>query len=209
MTATRGRAPQTNDDIAERRIPEILNAAEALVATHGYDGLRLRDVSREAGVSIGMIQHYFATRDELVRETMRAASERRVNSWSKVGNDKNGPVEQFVALLDDAIADRHRCCVWLETCAASVRHPELRDDVRRTQDAWREALRRVIEIGAESGVFAPRGKPQDTIGVLVALIDGLILQEASEDRDEAEHVSRIDVLREYGLLLVGYGEHAG
>lgn len=58
------------DALAGQRRGEVLDAAEPLLAAHGYDALRLRDVSRAAGVSIGLIQHYLRGR-VLVRAAAR------------------------------------------------------------------------------------------------------------------------------------------
>ena len=57
--------------VLEPRKIQIMEATERLIAEYGFDGLRLRDVSKTAGVSIGMIQHYFETRDGLVLEGTR------------------------------------------------------------------------------------------------------------------------------------------
>jgi len=59
-------------------------AAEQLLAVHGFDAMRLRDVAQQARVSIGLIQHYFNTRDELLFETMRTASRRRAQQWVRL-----------------------------------------------------------------------------------------------------------------------------
>src|SRR4051794_37582157 len=86
VTLAQGEAGRSRDDLIEERRAAIISAAEKLLAVHGFDALRLRDVSKEAGVSIGLIQHYFTTRDELLYETMRVASERRAEQWSRLGS---------------------------------------------------------------------------------------------------------------------------
>lgn len=55
----------------KRRDPEearrlILDAAERVLAARGPDAVGLRDVAAEAGVSHGLITHYFGTYDALV-----------------------------------------------------------------------------------------------------------------------------------------------
>ena len=45
-------------DLVEERRAAIMAAAEQLLAVHGFDAMRLRDVAQQAGVSIGLIQHY-------------------------------------------------------------------------------------------------------------------------------------------------------
>lgn len=43
----------------------ILDAAEALFAHHGYDGVTLRAVARQAGVDLALISYYFGPKQQL------------------------------------------------------------------------------------------------------------------------------------------------
>lgn len=169
----------------ERRREQLLQAAEELVAVHGFDALRLRDVASHAGVSIGMIQHHFTTRDELLRETMRRASETRVEEWAKLAEGHTSPRAQLRALLTGAVRDVHRCRVWIETCAASTRHEELLADVQRTQEIWKGTLRSAVEAGTARGEFSPRLPTAELAGLLVKLIDGSSLSVATDTRGES------------------------
>lgn len=193
----------SRDDLVEERRAAIMDAAEQLLAVYGFDAMRLRDVAQQAGVSIGLIQHYFNTRDELLFETMRMASHRRAHQWVRLAADATNASDKLTALLEGSIDDRHRCVVWLETCAASTRHPDLRRDVRLTQDAWREAIRAAIDEGVGSGEFRPIVPAQDLVALLVSLIDGLMLASVTEDGDDASQAERIRLLRETAQRLLG------
>ena len=52
-------------DQAERRA-HIVEALLAIVGQRGIDAVSLREVAQEAGVSMGAVQHYFATKDEML-----------------------------------------------------------------------------------------------------------------------------------------------
>ena len=54
---------QVNHD--ERR-REIASAVLRVVTTRGVEAASLRTVAREAGVSMGAVQHYFTTKDEML-----------------------------------------------------------------------------------------------------------------------------------------------
>jgi AcrR family transcriptional regulator len=51
----------------ELRRQSIMDAAEAVFAERGYYGSSLREVSARAGAAIGLIAHYFPTKEELFR----------------------------------------------------------------------------------------------------------------------------------------------
>ena len=202
-TTPHGRPTSARDELMQERRAAILDAAEGLLAEHGFDALRLRDVSREAGVSIGLIQHYFTTRDELLYETMREASERRVEQWSQLAVDHASPSDKVKALLEGAISNRHRCVVWLETCAAATRHPDLLPHVQSTLTAWRSALSKAIEQGAASGEFEQVIPADEVADVLVSLIDGLMVAAAVDEADTTSHAYRLRLLREAAERLLG------
>ncbi|NUT34608.1 MAG: TetR family transcriptional regulator [Hamadaea sp.] len=52
-------------DVDERR-REFAEAVYRVIETGGSEALSLRDVAAEAGVSMGMVQHYFRTKDEML-----------------------------------------------------------------------------------------------------------------------------------------------
>lgn len=64
-----------------RRDPEqarahILAAAQRVFASRGPDAVGLKDVAREAGVSHGLVTHYFGTYDALVEAALEDHAER-------------------------------------------------------------------------------------------------------------------------------------
>jgi TetR/AcrR family transcriptional regulator, repressor for neighboring sulfatase len=75
------RAPRTTPRVRKRRAPEqarseLIAAAERLLSEHGPDAVGLRDVARVAGVSHGLITHYFKTYEGLVEAVFAQRAER-------------------------------------------------------------------------------------------------------------------------------------
>lgn len=62
-------------DHTERRIL-IADALISVAAEQGLEAVSLRHVAAAAGVSSGMVQHYFRTKDEMMRFAMAAVRER-------------------------------------------------------------------------------------------------------------------------------------
>jgi AcrR family transcriptional regulator len=50
---------------SERTRARILETARSMVSSHGIDGVSIRDIAREAGVSLATVHHYFGTKDAL------------------------------------------------------------------------------------------------------------------------------------------------
>jgi len=55
----------------EQTINDILDAAEQLLDQKGPDGFGLAELGRAAGVSFGLIHHYFGGKEGLLREVLR------------------------------------------------------------------------------------------------------------------------------------------
>lgn len=167
--------PLSPEPSLEPRKVQIMAVTEQLIAKHGYDALRLRDVAKSAGVSIGMIQHYFETREALLLETLGAASWRRAAEFVALGQGIEDPVDRVSALLGGSIADRARCQVWIETCASATRHEELVPMIERIYEAWRTALRAALSDGVEAGAFNPQIPLEEIVDNIMVTIDGAMV----------------------------------
>ena len=56
----------------QERSEAILDAAERLLVDEGHAALSLRGVAQRAGIRLGNLQYYFATREEIVRSCTEA-----------------------------------------------------------------------------------------------------------------------------------------
>ena len=61
-----------NRDRPPRKMPKskeaFLDAATRLFAAHGYDGMTIRDVAKEAGATLGTLHYHWGNKDGLVRD---------------------------------------------------------------------------------------------------------------------------------------------
>ena len=104
-----------------RRTPEearrlILEAAQALLATTGPEGLRLQDIAGAAGISHSLILHHFGSREGLVRAlTREAVAELRDKLVAALASGEYTVEQQLDRVFDafrDGLAQR---LAWLAT----------------------------------------------------------------------------------------------
>nr|WP_296770828.1 TetR/AcrR family transcriptional regulator [Rhodococcus sp. (in: high G+C Gram-positive bacteria)] len=190
------------DPRAEENRRRILAAAEELIAVHGVEKVRLRDIATQAGVSVGMIQHYFDTRDGVIDAMMGAASVRRVTEWATIAAHVEDPTTKLVTLLEHAVDDRQRCTIWLATTSAASRDERYRQDVEINYRSWRAQLIEVIELGYERDHFAATGVDViEIVDTILSVIDGLMAAVAMNlDTYTPERNTRM-LRRVAGLLL--------
>ena len=182
----------------------ILRAATDALAAHGYQAVRLRDIAQSAGVSIGLLQHYFETRNELMLRAFEHSSLELLDRWARVTADQADPWERIAALVDQLADDpdlRRHCRLWIEFSAGGSRDPRLRSGVLRVYFAWRALLTETIEAGIRTGDFRPALEPGEVADLLVALVDGCELAVAAgTDTLDAERLRSL-VLRTAALAL--------
>ena len=177
-------------DHAARRA-HIADAVLAVVARAGLEEVSVRHVAAEAEVSPGMVQHYFRTKDELMRaalERVGAAVQERLGATGEL------PPRELVRALflqllpvDGQRAREARVAVAFLAHAAV--HPEAGDGLRADARALREHL------GAQLG--GPAAGPVAT--GLLALVDGLGLQVLTGQLDADDAVATLDVWLDLAL----------
>ena len=125
-------APRLRRTQAERRATTrtaLLEAALAALAQDGYAQLTTRGVARRAGVAQATQQHHFATKSELVAETMRLATWRLADEvLQRLGPEHLADAGRQEAMLDE-LWRIHRSDVFkaaLELWVAARTDDELR-----------------------------------------------------------------------------------
>ena len=62
--------------LPELRKANLVEATLVCLKRHGFQGASIRKISAEAGVSVGLISHHYAGKDELVAEAYMAVTGR-------------------------------------------------------------------------------------------------------------------------------------
>jgi AcrR family transcriptional regulator len=163
----------------DARRAAIIAATARVIVANGVDSTRLADVADEAGVSVGLIQHYFRTKDRLVLETFRSAAEESREGWRRCVDEDDDPLARIAGLARFIVSDDDfglAWGLWVEFYAASTRNRELRKHIHRIMNVWRELFTECIVDGVERGVLQPSGDLDDAVTRIVALTDGLAIQ---------------------------------
>src|SRR6188472_3188058 len=72
--------PETRPDerLTGDKVQRIVDAMRACIAQRGITGATFEHVSREAGVSRGLLHYYFGTKERLLIEVLRSDAETRI-----------------------------------------------------------------------------------------------------------------------------------
>lgn len=99
---------------AASKTDEILDAAEALVQTRGYNGFSFRDIAGAVGVKSSSVHYHFPTKADLGAELARRYRERflgRLGSPDAASTDPAALVGRYVAVFRDALVNDGRMCL--------------------------------------------------------------------------------------------------
>ncbi|GLW98236.1 TetR/AcrR family transcriptional regulator [Microtetraspora sp. NBRC 16547] len=175
-TSGNRRSGEGVDTLAARRRLQIISAASEVICRRGVDGARLKDIADEAGVSLGMLQHYFRHREALIDETISAMLELTLATWRSVQSHEPDPVRRLFALLRFQVAGwapfEKRWAFWMEFWAVAHRDAKLGGHARDVYQRWGEPFRSTIDEGAKLGAFRPVFPIDRLVVLLMSLADG-------------------------------------
>ncbi|MBW4719403.1 TetR/AcrR family transcriptional regulator [Saccharothrix obliqua] len=175
----------------DQRRALLARAFQRLLATRGFADVSFARVAAEAGVSVGLIQHYFTDKDALLRFAYEDAVNRmsdRVRVRVRNGEAAGLPfadrlLDTLVELLPlDAERDvEYRVRQGLQ--AQALHHPGLADVARRAGGDLLGYVRAVVERGKESGDVAPGVDAVLAARAILATVQGLADQVALSGPD--------------------------
>lgn len=101
---------------AERR-KDLIAATLDSISDYGLEGATVRDIAARAGVTGGLIRHYFAGKDEMVqaayREMLAGMTGTAVDAMAEAGDDPRQRLHDFiVANVSPPIADPKALSLW-------------------------------------------------------------------------------------------------
>lgn len=150
---------------------QLIEATVASIATYGYAETTTQRISRTAGVSTGILHHYFGGKAELLEATMRWLMADLRRQVVRRLDHATGPRERLAAVIDANFAsqqfDAPTTAAWLAFWAHAPQTDALgrleRINTRRLQSNLCHALRAMM----------PRDRARRVALGLAALIDGL------------------------------------
>ena len=169
-------------EVQQIRRTQLTDALLSITATRGLDQVSVREVAAAAGVSIGTVQHYFATKDQMLLFAFRQVVER--TRARVAGIDAGaGPRQALGAALRELLPlDQPRlaeCRVYLAFAARAATSPALAAVQQETLSAIHADLQQVLTAATTART---RRTATDTVveaRLLLAVVDGLMFDAVS------------------------------
>jgi DNA-binding transcriptional regulator YbjK len=140
-----------NHDAQREKFAE---ATMRLVARQGLEGVTMRAVAAEAGLSYGSLFHYFNSKDELLMHAVRHSTElqtRRINAYA---SRYSGLKSLEHLLCDDAIineSSRDDWIVWLTFLYKAALQESFADTYAELIDGWQARIAQLLQDAQQAG----------------------------------------------------------
>jgi AcrR family transcriptional regulator len=133
---------------------KFVSAAMRLISQQGLEGVTMRAVAREAGLSYGSLFHYFDSKDDLLMHAVRystSAQTQRVNEYSS----KHSGLKALEHLLcDDAImneSSRDSWMVWMTFLYKAAVQQSFAEMNAELIEGWLARIARLLEEARDCG----------------------------------------------------------
>jgi len=170
--------PKKVDHHARRTL--IADALLRLAADRGLEAVSLRHVATEAGVSSGMVQHYFRTKDEMMTfalEVVADNAQARLTAAAEDVGESPSPRALLRALLVQLLPlDEPRRVdgrVALAFLAYTAVRPAVAAALRRDTARMREFMADQIRAAQAAGEAPTAIDPTHAATALLAVVEGL------------------------------------
>jgi AcrR family transcriptional regulator len=168
------------DRLEQRKLTrgKLVEAAQQLFSTSGYEHATVDDISHAAGYSKGAYYFHFSTKDDILLELLRIWTEGRtaVLPEEEVDRLSAGDLRERLAAFLSYAGEPQWPGVLLEFWAQAVRNVEVSKRLTQAYALWRRRLSSALEAAARAGLRVESA--EDVASVVLAAHDGFAVQTA-------------------------------
>jgi TetR/AcrR family transcriptional repressor of nem operon len=172
--AKSGHSGQNGGDSARR----ILDVAERLVQTRGFNGFSYADIAEALDVTKASLHYHFPSKADLGRRLI----ERYEQAFLAVlkGIDATGAaprekLKRYVRIYADVLRDNRMCLCGMLASDYATLPKAMKEDVKHFFDENEQWLVAVLEQGRKSGALEFKGSPLDLARVIVGSLEGAMM----------------------------------
>jgi TetR/AcrR family transcriptional repressor of bet genes len=129
----------------EKRRQQLIDATMKCIARKGMGSTTLGDVAKEAGLSQGIVNLHFESKENLLNETLRYIADDYKTQFNRT-LEKSGPdaASKLNALMEldlrPSILDRRKLAVWFAFWGEVKSRPRYREVCKKSDEYYDEVL---------------------------------------------------------------------
>jgi AcrR family transcriptional regulator len=172
------RQEEANQRIKDERREAILTAALHIFARKGLAAARISDIAAAAGLSYGLVYHYFRDKDDLFVELVQRAVGGGVMVTQAALDAKGPPIERLHALCEEMVEgvrdDPEYLLLVIQATTQESLPEDAREPIARLSEQTYQNLTALIRECQAAGQVVG-GDPYELTVLYFAVIQGLAL----------------------------------
>ena len=153
----------------EQRRQQLIDATMKCIARRGMSSTTLGDVAREAGLSQGIVNLHFESKENLLTETLRFLADEYKAHFNKTYEKSGpGPADKLRALVEldlrPSICDRRKVAVWFAFWGEVQSRPTYRKICDERDQYYDDTVERL------AGEIIVEGDYRDVTAASVAMV---------------------------------------
>jgi TetR/AcrR family transcriptional repressor of nem operon len=173
MTRTRQRR-----EAAAPTASRILDVAERLAQTRGFNGFSYADIAAELEISKPSLHYHFPSKAELGEALIERYAERFSDALTAIderGDEPAAKLDAYAGIYAEVLKEERMCLCGMLAADYDTLPGPMRDAVLRFFDASEAWLTRVLEQGVEDGALHLRGSAREAAQAIVSGLEGAML----------------------------------
>jgi len=143
----------------QERKEQLIKATIRSIAKNGLSVTTMATVAKEAGLSQGIINLHFQSKDRLLEETLRYVADEYRQVWGKaMENTISSAAAQLKALVvvdfDKRIVQRNKLAVWFAFWGESSSRPTYRQICAERDEEYRQVASRLCDVIIKEGGYS-------------------------------------------------------
>ena len=172
-------APLSRAEGKQRSRQKLITATINSIAKRGFADTTLARVAEGAGLSRGIVNFHFRTKDQLFLETLKFISREYRDCWFRAVEEAGpSPAEKLEAALivelEPPISNRNRMAVWFAFYGEAKSRPTYMSACTETDDAIHDALINLCQTIIDDGGYENRDAETIAFGIS-SLTEGVTL----------------------------------
>jgi AcrR family transcriptional regulator len=148
---------QRGKQIASLRKRQITRAAYEIIAEKGYYNFTMMDIAKRAGVSSGLIHHYFKDKENMLVTLLREMQQVIRSTTEKAIKTEEDPKRRLEVLIDTAFSlvesDREYLYVIFDFLTQIKLNERMRRILGKLYRGYRDIWIQILDDGMKKGVF--------------------------------------------------------
>jgi TetR/AcrR family transcriptional repressor of nem operon len=173
-----GHMAVTQTQAAAGTAQRILDIAEQLVQSRGYNGFSYADIAGELGITKASLHYHFASKAELGEALIERYSARFAEALERIGNTTSGArakLDAYASLYADVLRGDRMCLCGMLAAEYQTLPERMHGSVIRFFDHNLIWLAGVLAEGQSDGELSLEASPADTAQTVLSTLQGAML----------------------------------